>query len=155
MNNISVDFPVTEINLQTLINDCISIEENSYTLEIKNVSNILAGLQLISQQWFTSIICNHKNLICVTLRINCEIANEFSHETNFFDFELKDSILIIFQSTIGQHLSKAFWKTPERKTFYSIFIEDDESEEITSFFHEILISEIVNGKTGEFIFSIS
>lgn len=119
------------------------------TIEIHNVSTAMNGLKIISQEWFRNLVCYHKNLIRIYLKINDILDESFDDKPHIFDFEMKESILIVFQSTQEKHSSKIFWKISGRERFYSLFIKDDADENITFYCHHFLMREIMIGNSGK------
>ena len=62
--------------------------------------------------------------------------------------------MIGFQSTVGSHESKTYWKVPNRNQIHSIYIDDDETEDITRFLQEFLTEEFKYKRTGSKILLI-
>jgi len=118
-------------------------------VNIQNISSVQKSLELISEKWFRSQICGLKNLTGINLRINEEINEKFNEKPRSFEFSLINKIVITFQSKISNHASINFWKVPGRDNFYSLFIDDDEDEEITDFFQEFMVDEIKDTRSGK------
>ncbi|XP_070504707.1 uncharacterized protein [Chironomus tepperi] len=142
---IQIEFSLDHVEFTQQLDVAIKDQPMFDVLIIINVISAFKGLQLISQNWFQPMICSHKNLIAVILRTNEAIFEDLPDN---LDLNFNNSILIAFQSTIGGHESKTYWKTVGRDTFYSLEIDDDLTDDITSFCHEFLIEEIKNLKTG-------
>jgi len=145
--NIQLEFILDENEFSQRFEN--AIEQNSMIdfLQIIKIPTLSKGLQLISQNWFEPKVFSNKQLDGIILKINGPIDDLPDN----LDLVLKRSILVFFQTTIGGHESKTYWKTAGRDKFYSIYIDDDSTDDVTAFCHEFLISEIKNGRTGESI----
>lgn len=106
------------------------------------------GLELLSQDWFKTKILKMHNLIGINFKIDEKLEEKFNDKPHFHEFNDKESFVVGFQSTLGGHESMIYWKVPNRKQFYSIYI-DDETEDVTNYLHYFLIEEIKNGKCGK------
>ncbi|CAH1734520.1 unnamed protein product [Chironomus riparius] len=121
---------------------------NQPTFEILIIINILTAskaLQLVSQKWFQSLISNQEHLVAIILSINEAFNDDLPAN---LDLIFKPSILIAFQSTIGERGSKTYWKTAGRDKFYTLGINDDPTDDVTSFCHEFLVDEIKSNRSG-------
>ncbi|KAL7012750.1 hypothetical protein ACKWTF_015020 [Chironomus riparius] len=139
-----IEFTLNEVEFLQRFEDVVSQNSMLDLLHVINIPTSSKGHQLISQNWFDSKICSHQQLIGIILRINGAIDDLPEN----LDLVSKPSILIAFQSTIGGHESKTYWKTAGRDKFYSLYIDDDDTDDVTSFCHAFLIDEIKNGRTG-------
>lgn len=142
---IQVEFSLDEAEFSDRLENAIKIQPIFDFLIIINIISASKGLQLIFQKWFKSKVCSHENLIGISLKINGTIDGLPDN----LDLVFKNTILVAFQSTINGHESKTYWKTAGRDKFYSLDIEDDATDDITSFCHEFLIDEIKNERIGE------
>lgn len=146
---ILVEYSLDESEFLSTFQGQIEYDQNFDVLKVYNVPTALKGLELISKNWFLSKICHHENLLGIKLKINEEFNENFNNKPHIFDFKFKESFLISFQSNFGSHESKNYWKIPETDKFYSLFIEDDKTDEITTFCQEVLIEETGEGRTGK------
>jgi len=119
---------------------------NYEILNIENIPTVQDGLKLIERERFVSIISSCSKLIGLTLSINEGIKNESI--TNLRKF--KSSFFVAIQSTLDKRESKTYWKVKENNNIYELFIDDDSSDNFTSFFHDFLAKEIKCGRTGKF-----
>jgi len=142
---IQVEFSLDDAEFSERFENAIKIQPMFDFLIIINIISVSKGLQLISQEWFRSKVCSHENLIGINLKINGTIDGL----SDYLDLVFKNTILIAFQSTINGHESKTYWKTAGCDKFYSLDIDDDSTDDITSFCHEFFIDEIKNERIGE------
>jgi hypothetical protein len=141
---IQVEFSLDDAEFFERFENAIKIQPMFDVLIIINILSASKGLQLISQKWFESKFCSHDNLIGISLKIDGMIDNL----PDYLDLFLKNTILIAFQSTFGGHESKTYWKIAGRDKFYVLDIDDDSTDDITSFCHEFLMNEIKNERVG-------
>ena len=83
------------------------------------------------------------------MRVNEVIDENFDANPHFYDFWTDKNIFIAFQSSLGGHESKTYWKDPNCERVYYLFIDDDETEDVAAFFHEFLVDEIKNNRNGK------
>jgi len=126
-------------------------EENSEFnfLEVTKIPTAQNGLELISQEWFKSIIQNHKDFFGISLRINEKVDENFKQQPHFFEFKFREFFIISFQSSSGDCESMTYWKIRNRERFYSTFIDDDKDEIVLNFFHEYLLEHLLDGCSGK------
>ena len=143
--NIQIEFTLNEVEFSQRFEDVINQNSTPDLLQIINIPTTSKGLQLISQNWFELKVCNHQQLIEIILKIN-EAIDDLPDN---LDLLFKKPILIAFQSTIGGHESKTYWKTAGRDKYYSLYIDYDSTNDVTAFCHEFLTDEIKSGRNGE------
>lgn len=127
-----------------------STHEENKVVQITEISSISKTIELLSKDWFKEKILNSSCLKQVILRINEEIHEDFNENFQLFTFDDEIQILITFQSTIGSHASKIFWKNKDSEKLYSVYIEENADEEVEKFVRSFIAEEMENNKTGEY-----
>lgn len=123
-------------------------DQNFDILILKNTPTFSNGVKLLSELSFKLQVLNKPNLFGIILKIN-EKINEFQDEQpQIYDYIFKNKLLISFQSTLGKHESKTYWKFPGCEKFNSLYIDDDQTEYVANFCHEFLINEIKADRSG-------
>lgn len=148
-DSILIDFSLDQFQIKEDLEASILKQKDFNKIIINNTCTAVKGLELISKEWFKLKLKNYQNLLGLNFKLNEAINNDFKDIPQFFDLNFKESFFVAFQSTIGDHGSKTFWKIPRRKKFYSLYIDNDETEDITNFFHEFLVYEMKNGRNGK------
>lgn len=117
-------------------------------LVITDVPYIAKGFEVLSQEWFKSEILKLSTLYGICLKVSENVYEKLSLKPQILDVNGKDSFFLTFQSIRGKRESKTFWKIASHKNIFSLFIDDDETEDVTSFFHEFLANELKNSRPG-------
>lgn len=146
-NPIYIDFssPQENFNIESKNNPEYDL------IKVENVPSAEYGLQILNQAWMKNIISSRQNGFAICFSIDENIDKNFNEKPNFLDFPNITSILIAFQSKIGDHESKTYWKIRKNEYFYSLFIDNDIEEVVTSFVHEFISYEIKNRRTGKLV----
>ena len=149
---ISIKFSLNIIEFMSNLPEALKDHENVELINITQTPSTIKAYELLMQWWFKSNVFDRENLYAINFKIDKMIHDKCTIMPHFFELCNKATFLISFQSTIGGHESKIYWKVPGRKQFYSIFIGDDESEDLTKNLLEFLVEEIKNGRTGKWSF---
>jgi len=123
-------------------------DHNFDILIIKNTPTFSNGVKLLSELSFKLQVLNKPNLFGAILKINEEINENQDEQPQIYDYNFKNRLLISFQSTLGKHEIKTYWKIPGCEKFNSLYIDDDQTEDVANFCHEFLINEIKADRTG-------
>ena len=145
-NTLDLEFSLNEEEFAELIGNESKINQNVNSLVISNTPNVEKGAELLTKNGFKESIQKFQNLSGIIFKI----SDKFDETLDFKSFILcpgfEGLILVAFQSA---HESKTCWKVRDHDKLYSIFIDDDSTGCITAFFHEFLIEELKNGRTGK------
>ncbi|XP_070493589.1 uncharacterized protein [Chironomus tepperi] len=139
------------LNENELIQNYLNLNPNIDNIQVLNIINTPSaqkGLELLSKVWFKTDILQKSNLFGINIKIDDVINEEFNEKPHFYELNFKESFLIGFQSTSGKHESMIYWKMLNCDKFYSLYIDDDESEDVSRFLMEFLVEEIRNGRSG-------
>ena len=145
------------LNEAKFIQNYKQLQQNVPNLQLLNIIDAPSaqkGRELLSQGWFKKKILKRQNLFGINIKINQLIDMKCSEEPHFHELNFKKIFLIGFQSTVGSHESKTYWKVPNRNQIHSIYIDDDETEDITRFLQEFLTEEFKYKRTGSKILLI-
>ena len=149
LKSISIDYS-SEISIFLESFDLEAANQEDFEVLIaENIPTLSNGVKLLSELSFNLQIINKPNVFGIILKVNEEISETQDEQQLISDFKIKDKLLISFQSTIGKHESKTYWKVPGYEKLKSIYIDDDENKCIASIIHEFLVDEIKAKRTGK------
>ena len=123
-------------------------------LELINVPTTQLGIDFICNNVYDEILFRNRNIFGIIFKINEEVDENFHFVLEFPNFRFQPSFLVAFQSNVGNHGVKIYWKssatlefhsTDPTVGFYSIYIDGD----ITSMVYEFLLDEIKARRSGE------
>jgi len=150
MSSISIKYSPNNSRFLKNFDINIKKQQNFEVVIIKSIPTFSKGLNLLSKSWFKSQIVNNSKIIGISLKIREEIKEPQKEHPQIYEYASKDSILISFQSTVGNNVSKTYWKIHRSKKFYSLYIEDDQYQNLAPYFHDFIVGEIKKGRLGEF-----
>jgi len=145
----SIKFSLREAEFLQNFQNLITNEEIVQLINITETPSAQKGLELLSQDWFKSKVVKQQHLFGINFKIDEKIDDKFNEKPHFHELNCRESFLVAFQSTLGEHESQTYWKVLSRDKFYSIYIDDDEGEDVTTFVHKFLAVEIKNERSGK------
>jgi hypothetical protein len=149
LESVSINFSPEIRDFVAVFEDKIKNLVNFDYLIIDNTPTFSNALKLLSEINFKQYIVSKPNLFAIIIKVNEQIDESHDDQPQIHDFTFKDHLLISYQSTIGKHESKSYWKGPGFEKFKTIYIDDDENEVIASFFCVFIIDEIKTGRMGK------
>lgn len=121
---------------------------NLYQLSITDIPSINKCVELISNEDFKTKIAFCQSLLCVIFKINEEICEKSIEDQNLLNFSGKSFFFIAFESMIGDHCCKIYWKDSSRSTFYSLFLDDNSTGDVSMFLYEFLEKQLRFEQSG-------
>lgn len=124
-------------------------EPETYNSITFNTSTLLETLKLIPSSEFQSKITNTDKVYSISFKISSGIGTKLNETSFAHFFDIKHSVLITFESTIGKKESKIFWKLSGSEEFHFLELVQHCNDLVTEFCGRFLVKEIVDGNCGK------